>query len=115
MPKGGDRVFKSKPITKVRKKIVQPTTTKKTVPTTARAKKIETSQQTIARLKKEYDVADVVMKVKKKSLLDKAKALFKSIKAQPKPKKQKKTTWPSGITSQKQFDELMNIKKKKKK
>ena len=117
------------PITKVRIKIKYPVKKKETplpkkpVPLTAREKKIKSSEATIKRLKKEYGIKPKPKpKPKKKSLLSRAVTIHKKVKREikrailpKKPKKQKKTTWPSGITSQKAFEELMQIKKKRRK
>lgn len=84
-----------------------------------RKQKIKASEETLKRLKKEYGIkSKPKLKPKKKSLFERAKTYLKAKpkpKPKPKPKKQKKITWPSGITTQKQFDELMQIKRKKKK
>ena len=83
------------------------------MPKKTRAQRIKASQEVIKRLKKEYGIKSKPKpKPKKKSLITRVKAYLTP---KPKPKKKKKTTWPSGITSQKAFDDLMQIKRKKKK
>lgn len=120
------------PITKVRIKIKHPVKKKeipppkKIVPLTAREKKIAASEKRLKEIKARWDIVTPKPKPKpkpkKKSLLSQAVAIHKKVKRKikrailpKKPKKQKKTTWPSGITTQKAFEELMQIKRKKKK
>ena len=88
-----------------------------------RAQKIAASEKRLKEIKARWDIKTPKPKPKPKpktkSWLQKAKTILKP-KPKPKPiptrpKKQKKTTWPSGITSQKAFNELMQIKRKKKK
>lgn len=93
-----------------------------------RAQKMAASEKSLKEIKARWDIKTSKPKPKpkpkpkKKSWLQKAKAILRpkpyGTKPKPKPtrpKKQKKTTWPSGITSQKAFEELMQIKRKKKK
>ena len=93
MAKKGDKVKKKVPITKVKKKIIQPVIVKKKeVPLTARAQKIKASQATIDRLKKEYGLKSKPKpKPKKKSILSKIKRRILPIitpkKAKPKVKR----------------------------
>ena len=80
-----------------------------------RAERIKASEKRLKEIKARWNIVTPKPKAKPKPK-PKKKSLITRVKAYLKPKKRKKkTTWPSGITTQKAFDELMQIKRKKKK